>query len=175
MVCTVYEIAHRKARVLQVYNEKIQQDRNSCQRHISRDGHNLNYEPYMTIYLAISLPKIPCIHCIYRVLANPTHFYLFYVVAFGSICSKDMNVAQKTTWKTCSFYAASMWWLSVPSVAKTWMVRQKTTWKTCSFYAASMWWLSVPSVAKTWMLHKKRHERHTASMQLLCGGFRFHL
>ena len=145
MVCTVYEIAHRKARVLQVYNEKIQQDRNSCQRHISRDGHNLNYEPYMTIYLAISLPKIPCIHCIYRVLANPTHFYLFYVVAFGSICSKDMNVAQKTTWKTCSFYAASMWWLS------------------------------VPSVAKTWMLHKKRHERHTASMQLLCGGFRFHL
>jgi len=27
----------------------------------------------MTVYLVISLPKIPYIHCIYMVLANPTH------------------------------------------------------------------------------------------------------
>jgi hypothetical protein len=27
----------------------------------------------MTIKLVISLPKIPCIHCMYMVLANPRH------------------------------------------------------------------------------------------------------
>jgi len=29
------------------------------------------YAPYMTLYLVVSLPKIPYIHCIYLVLANP--------------------------------------------------------------------------------------------------------
>jgi hypothetical protein len=28
-------------------------------------GHNRTYEPYMTVYLVISLPKTPCIHRIY--------------------------------------------------------------------------------------------------------------
>ena len=31
------------------------------------------YTPYMTVYLMISLPKIPYIHRIYMVLANPNH------------------------------------------------------------------------------------------------------
>ena len=35
-------------------------------------GQNRIYTPYMTVYLVISLPKIPCIHRIYRVIANPT-------------------------------------------------------------------------------------------------------
>jgi len=40
---------------------------------ISRVGQNRIYAPYMTVYLAISLPKIPYIHRIYMVLANPSH------------------------------------------------------------------------------------------------------
>ena len=35
------------------------------------------YTPYMTVYLVISLPKIPYIHRIYRVLANPTYICLW--------------------------------------------------------------------------------------------------
>jgi len=31
------------------------------------------YTPYMTVYLVISLPKLPYIHRIYMVLANLTH------------------------------------------------------------------------------------------------------
>jgi hypothetical protein len=38
-----------------------------------RVGQNRIYTPYMTIYLMISLPKIPYIHRIYMVLANPNH------------------------------------------------------------------------------------------------------
>jgi len=40
---------------------------------ISRVGQNRIYAPYMTVYLVISLPKIPYIHRIYMVLANPTY------------------------------------------------------------------------------------------------------
>jgi len=42
--------------------------------HISRVGQNHIYTPYMTVYLVISLPKIPYIHRVYMVLANPTYF-----------------------------------------------------------------------------------------------------
>jgi len=41
--------------------------------HISRVGQNRICTPYMTAYLMIFLPKIPYIHRIYMVLANPTH------------------------------------------------------------------------------------------------------
>jgi hypothetical protein len=41
--------------------------------HMTRVGQNRIYTPYMTVYLMISLPKTPYIHCIYMVLANPTH------------------------------------------------------------------------------------------------------
>ena len=40
-------------------------------RIIFRVGQNRTYTPYMTVYLVISLPKIPYIHRIYMVLANP--------------------------------------------------------------------------------------------------------
>jgi hypothetical protein len=40
---------------------------------IPRVGQNRIYTPYMTVYLVISLPKLPYIHRIYMVLANPTH------------------------------------------------------------------------------------------------------
>jgi len=35
-------------------------------------GQNRIYAPYMTVYLVISLPKIPYIHRIHMVLANPS-------------------------------------------------------------------------------------------------------
>jgi len=38
-----------------------------------RVGQNRIYTPYMTVYLVISLPKIPYVNRIYMVLANPTH------------------------------------------------------------------------------------------------------
>ena len=40
---------------------------------MSRVGQDRIYTPYMTVYLVISLPKIPYIHRIYMVLANPNH------------------------------------------------------------------------------------------------------
>jgi hypothetical protein len=40
---------------------------------INRVGQNRIYTPYMTEYSVISLPKIPYIHRIYMVLANPKH------------------------------------------------------------------------------------------------------
>jgi len=40
---------------------------------MSRVGQNRIYTPYMTVYLVISLPKIPYIHRIYMVLTNPTY------------------------------------------------------------------------------------------------------
>ena len=37
-----------------------------------RVGQSRIYTPYMTVYMVISLPKLPYIHRIYMVLANPT-------------------------------------------------------------------------------------------------------
>jgi len=44
---------------------------------MTRAGQNRIYTPYMTVYLVISLPKIPYIHRIYMVLANPIHDHTF--------------------------------------------------------------------------------------------------
>jgi hypothetical protein len=38
-----------------------------------RVGQNRVYTPYMTVYLMISLPKVPYTHRIYMVLANPIY------------------------------------------------------------------------------------------------------
>ena len=45
-----------------------------------RVGQNCIYTPYMTVYLFISLPKIPYIHRIYMVLANPNYVWCIYGV-----------------------------------------------------------------------------------------------
>ena len=47
----------------------------SCRslKNMIRVGQDRIYTPYMTLYLVISLPKIPWIHRIYMVLANPKH------------------------------------------------------------------------------------------------------
>ena len=44
---------------------------NTWERRKNRVGQNRIYTPYMTVYLVISLPKVPYIHRIYMVLANP--------------------------------------------------------------------------------------------------------
>ena len=40
---------------------------------IPRVGQNRIYSPYVTVYLVISLPNIPYMHCVCMVLANPMH------------------------------------------------------------------------------------------------------
>jgi hypothetical protein len=50
---------------------------------ILRVGQNRIYAPCMTVYLVISLPTLPYIHCIYMVLANPTHSSCFFADAPG--------------------------------------------------------------------------------------------
>jgi len=45
-----------------------------CTEAITRVGQNRIYTPYMTVYLVVSLPKIPYIHRIHRVLANPSYY-----------------------------------------------------------------------------------------------------
>jgi hypothetical protein len=53
--------------------------------HFCRAGQNRIYKPYMTLYLVISQPKIPCIHRKYMVLANPTLLsYTRYTYAHSS-------------------------------------------------------------------------------------------
>ena len=44
-----------------------------AKRQTCRVGQNRIYTPYMTVYLVISLPKIPYLHRIYMVLANSTN------------------------------------------------------------------------------------------------------
>jgi len=44
-----------------------------------RVGQNRIYTPCITIYLVVSLSKIPYIHCIYMVLANPNYALMMYI------------------------------------------------------------------------------------------------
>jgi len=44
----------------------------ACRYTFFRVGQNRIYTPYMTVHLVISLPKIPYVHRIHMVLANPT-------------------------------------------------------------------------------------------------------
>jgi hypothetical protein len=49
-------------------------------------GQDRIYTPYMTVYLVISLPKIPYIHRIYVVLANP-----IYVAGLGRVAWSQLH------------------------------------------------------------------------------------
>ena len=49
------------------------------QNHIYRVGQKRIYTPYMTVYLVISLPKLPYMHRIYMVLANPAYLHTWTV------------------------------------------------------------------------------------------------
>ena len=51
---------------------------------ICRVGQNRIYTPYMTVYLVISLTKIPYTHRIYMVLANPKHMVIP-AIAVGTV------------------------------------------------------------------------------------------
>jgi hypothetical protein len=53
------------------------------------------YTPYMTVYLVISLPKIPYIHRIYMVLANPKY-----------VASKGRAGWSCVIWKVCTLSRA---------------------------------------------------------------------
>ena len=44
---------------------------------LCRVGQDREHAPYMTLYLVLSLPKIPYLHCIYKVLANPMYMRVY--------------------------------------------------------------------------------------------------
>jgi len=46
---------------------------------IARVGQNCIHTPHMTVFLVISLPKIPYIHRIYMVLANPNNSQILHL------------------------------------------------------------------------------------------------
>jgi hypothetical protein len=50
----------------------------AAERPVCRVGQNRIYTPYMTVYMVISLPKMPYTHRIYIVLANPTNTVCIY-------------------------------------------------------------------------------------------------
>ena len=62
-------------------------------------GQNRIYAPYMTVYLVISLPRIPCMHHIHVVMANPTYCSLTNSIAFST------HIAHPVTdiWPTQSY------------------------------------------------------------------------
>ena len=68
---------------------------------IYRVGQNLTYTPYMTVYLVISLPKMPYTHRIYMVLANPIYIHMvFFAGAF-------LYIQSYTVWSMHSLYIQS--------------------------------------------------------------------
>jgi len=62
-------------------------------RYIYRVGQNRIYTPYMTVYFVMSLPKIPYIHRIYMVLANPIYMIISTVYTF--VCMVLANPTYK--------------------------------------------------------------------------------
>ena len=45
----------------------------ACIHHMIKVGQSRMHAPYMAAHLVISLPKLPYIHRVYMVLANPTY------------------------------------------------------------------------------------------------------
>jgi hypothetical protein len=67
-MCVPYARAARVCRVVPIKYAKAPDKKGWPEPYI--------YTPYMTVYLVISLPKIPYTHRIYMVLANPTYMVL---------------------------------------------------------------------------------------------------
>jgi len=66
--------------------------------HNTRVGQNRIYTPYMTVYLIISLQKLPYMHRIYMVLANPNHFtsrYTQYSCLCRSVTQNPSSLAPR--------------------------------------------------------------------------------
>jgi len=78
---------------------------------VSRAGQNRIYTPYMTVYLVISLPRIPCIHRIWPYIWwSPCQKYRIYTVydrifgdlpAKNTICAPYNMVLANPTSKLC--------------------------------------------------------------------------
>ena len=58
---------------------KIDKCVSACER-MYRVGQNRTYTPYTTVYLVISLQKIPYMHRRYMVLANPTYVFVVFML-----------------------------------------------------------------------------------------------
>jgi len=53
-------------------NHEVRDDREDYGTRTNRVGQKRMYTPYMTVYFVKPLPKVPYIHRVYMVLANPT-------------------------------------------------------------------------------------------------------
>jgi len=67
---------------------------------ICRVGQNRIYTPYMTVYIVISLPKIPYIHRIYMVLANPRNMVQHMARSFIKCVSDHCFLKPRLLWPT---------------------------------------------------------------------------
>jgi len=118
------------------------------------------YTPYMTVYLVNSLLKIPYIHRIYMVLANPIYtlratehgtrchcwgppfyFYFYAVQCFCSFASNKKGMGHALTY----FYAVQCV-LSFASNTRAWVMH------TIYFYAVQCVF-SFASNTKAWVMH----------------------
>jgi hypothetical protein len=69
-----FDVSARQAEQHNVRQGCMTGEKLNCREfHIIRVGQNRIYTPYMTVYLVLSLPKIPYIRRIYMVLPNPTY------------------------------------------------------------------------------------------------------
>jgi hypothetical protein len=66
-----------------------------------RIGQNRIYTPYMTVYLVISLPKLPYIHRIYMVLANPRNVCPVHTTELPAPLKKDNKSAATSLENHC--------------------------------------------------------------------------
>ena len=73
--------------------------------HMPRVGLSCICAPYLTLYSVISLPKIPYVHRIYMVLANPAHPVSGKQCKHGACCSLSSNASQATQYKHCKHRA----------------------------------------------------------------------
>jgi hypothetical protein len=63
----------------------------ACECNMHRVGQNRTYT-YIPVYMVISKPKVPYVHCVYVVLANPKH---------ASTASKSALACRETSSITC--------------------------------------------------------------------------
>jgi hypothetical protein len=69
---------HKHYELLFIMTHNVHGGKKACSTssritYVCRAGQNRMYTPYMTVYLVISLPKIPYTNRLYMVLANPTY------------------------------------------------------------------------------------------------------
>jgi len=76
---------------------------------IVRVGQNCIYAPYMAVYLVISLPKVPYVHRIFMVLANPRHW----TAGFCEQRVFEHSICRQQPYVHFSLWASTVWVVTV--------------------------------------------------------------